>query len=256
MKHYADYPRDAKHGELFPNVVLSYDDDGNQIPRLSIYKKGEILKNNIFGVDLDPQAVEVTMMSLYIKVLEGERALPHNKELLPSLSNNIRCGNSLIGYDFFEQKTLIADSEREKVNPFDWKSKSTGFGRILAEKKGFDGIIGNPPYVRSILLREEPKTWEYYRTHYKTAFKEFDIYMCFLEKAYSLLAPEGRLGFIMPNKWLHAGMGEAARSLFKEKKAIESIINFGSFQVFNEVTTYTMLIFLINKQNEAIRVSN
>jgi len=76
---------------------------------------------------------------------------------------------------------------------------------------GFDVVIGNPPYVRSILLRDEPKTWEYYRTHYKTAFKEFDIYLCFLEKAQSLLAPYGRLGFIMPNKWLHAGMGEAAR---------------------------------------------
>jgi adenine-specific DNA-methyltransferase len=256
LKYYSEYPREARRGELFPNVVIAYDEDGNEIPRLSIYKKGELLKNNIYGVDLDPQAVEITMMSLYIKILEGERALPHNKELLPSLSNNIRGGNSLIGYDFFEQKMLMEDSDREKVNAFDWNSKATGFGRIMAERKGFDAIIGNPPYVRSILLREEPQTWEYYRTHYKTAFKEFDIYMCFLEKAYSLLAPEGRLGYIMPNKWLHAKMGEAARSFFKEKKAVESLVNFGSFQVFDEVTTYTMLIFLKNKQNEAIRVHN
>ena len=94
LTYYESYPREAKRGELFPNVVVSYDEDGNAIPRLSINKKGEILKNNIFGVDLDPQAVEITMMSLYIKILEGERALPHNKELLPSLSTNIRCGNS------------------------------------------------------------------------------------------------------------------------------------------------------------------
>jgi hypothetical protein len=77
-----------------------------------------------------------------------------------------------------------------------------------------------------------------------------------LEKAYTLLAPDGRLGFIMPNKWLHAEMGEAARRFFKENRAVESIINFRSFQVFNEVTTYTMLIFLRNKQNEAIQVIN
>jgi len=102
LKFYSDYPRDAKRSELFPNVVTSYDEDGAQILRLSIYKKGEILTNNIYGVDIDPQAVEITMMSLYIKILEGERALPHNKELLPSLSNNIRCGNSLIGFDFLE----------------------------------------------------------------------------------------------------------------------------------------------------------
>jgi type I restriction-modification system DNA methylase subunit len=256
LTYYLANPREARRSELFPNLVVTYDEDGNEIPRLSIYKKGEVLKNNIYGVDLDPQAVEITMMSLYIKILEGERALPHNKELLPSLSNNIRCGNSLIEYDFFEQKTLTEDSDREKVNAFEWDSKATGFGRITDENKGFDVIIGNPPYVRSILLREEPKTWEYYRTHYRTAFKEFDIYLCFLEKAYSLLSPDGRLGFIMPNKWLHAGMGEAARKFFKENRAIESLINFGSFQVFDEVTTYTMLIFLRKKQNAAIQVFN
>jgi type I restriction-modification system DNA methylase subunit len=256
LTYYLANPVEARRSELFPNLVVTYDEDGNEIPRLSIYKKGEILKNNIYGVDLDPQAVEITMMSLYIKILEGERALPHNKELLPSLSNNIRCGNSLIGYDFFQQKTLTEDSDREKMNAFEWNSRATGFGKIMRVNKGFDAIIGNPPYVRSILLRDEPKTWEYYRTHYKTAFKEFDIYLCFLEKAYSLLAPYGRLGFIMPNKWLHAEMGEAARRFFKENRAIESIINFRSFQVFNEVTTYTMLIFLRNKQNEAIQVFN
>lgn len=256
LAHYLTYPNDAKRNELFSNIVVSRDEDGNEVPRLSLFRKGEILKNNIFGVDLDPQAAEITMMSLYIKILEGERALPHNKELLPSLSNNIRCGNSLIGMDFFEQKTLAEDSDREKVNAFEWNSKATGFGKIMADKKGFDVIIGNPPYVRSILLREEPKTWEYYRMHYKTAFKEFDIYMCFLEKGYSLLAPDGRLGFIMPNKWLHAGMGEAARKYFKENRAIEALVNFGSFQVFNEVTTYTMLIFLRIKQNETIQVFN
>jgi type I restriction-modification system DNA methylase subunit len=256
LAHYLAYPNDAKRNELFSNIVASRDEDGNEIPRLSLFRKGEILKNNIFGVDLDPQAVEITMMSLYIKILEGERALPHNKELLPSLSNNIRCGNSLIGMDFFEQKTLAEDSDREKVNAFEWNSKATGFGKIIAEKRGFDAIIGNPPYVRSILLRDEPKTWEYYRTQYKTAFKEFDIYLCFLEKAHSLLAPDGRLGFIMPNKWLHAEMGEAARRFFKENQAVEALVNFGSFQVFNEVTTYTMLIFLRNKQNEAIQVFN
>ena len=241
LKYYEAYPKESRRGELFSNIVASYDEDGNAILRLSLNKKRgytqkqHLLKNNIFGVDLDPQAVEVTMMSLYIKILEGERALPHNKELLPSLANNIRCGNSLIGYDLFEQKTLTNEVDREKVNAFDWNSKATGFGRIIAEKKGFDAIIGNPPYVRSILLREEPITWEYYRTHYKTAFKEFDINICFLEKAYSLLAPDGLLGFIMPNKWLHAEMGEAARKYFKDNRAIKAIVNFGSFQVFQEV---------------------
>ena len=94
LQYYLTYPKEARRGELNPNVVVSYDEEENQIPRLSLFRKSEILKNNFFGVDLDPQAVEITMMSLYIKILEGERALPHNKELLPALSKNIRCGNS------------------------------------------------------------------------------------------------------------------------------------------------------------------
>ena len=154
LKYYESYPREAKRHELFPNLVTGYDEDGTAIPRLSIYKKGEILKDSIFGVDLDPQAAEITMMSLYIKILEGERALPHNKELLPSLSKNIRCGNSLVGFDFLEQKTLIPDIEKERVNCFDWFSQETGFGKIIDESHGFDAIIGNPPYIRIQTMRE------------------------------------------------------------------------------------------------------
>lgn len=256
LMYYQRNPKEAKRGTLFPNMLIETDSDGNETHRLSIYKKSEILKNNIFGVDIDQQAVEITMMSLYIKVLEGEKTLPHNKELLPSLSNNICSGNSLIDFDFFEQKTLFDTTQTEKVNAFSWSSKSEGFGKILTENNGFNAIIGNPPYVRSVLLKEDLKTWEYYRKHYKIAFKEFDIYLCFLEKAYELLAPNGRLGFIMPNKWLHAEMGEAARKHFKQEQGIASIVNFGSYQVFDEATTYTMLIFLEKKKNGTIKIQN
>ncbi|MDO9289749.1 MAG: N-6 DNA methylase, partial [Thermodesulfovibrionales bacterium] len=75
---------------------------------LPLRTKAMILRNNIFGVDIDPQAVEITMMSLYLKALEGERGmLPKKQHLLPPLSNNIKCGNSLIGYDIFEDSPLL-----------------------------------------------------------------------------------------------------------------------------------------------------
>ncbi len=246
LKYYESYPRESKRGELFPNVVVSYDDDGNTIPRLSIYRKGEIIKNNIFGVDIDPQAVEITMMSLYIKILEGERALPHNKELLPSLSNNIRCGNSLVGFDFLEQTTLIQDAEKEKVNCFDWYSKETGFGRLINNKRGFDAIVGNPPYIRIQTMKEwAPKEVEYFSHKYETAQSgNYDIYVVFVEKAIQLLDVNGLFGFILPNKFFVAEYGQNLRNLIAKNKLLREIINFTDQQVFNQATTYTNLLFL------------
>ena len=253
LKYYEAYPRDAKRGELFPNVVVSYDDDGTAISRLSIYKKGEILKNNIFGVDLDPQAVEVTMMSLFIKILEGERALPHNKELLPSLSKNIRCGNSLVGFDFLEQKTLIED--KEKVNCFDWYSKETGFGNIINQKKGFNAVIGNPPYIRIQTMKEwAPREVEYFSCKYKTAeVGNYDIYVVFVEKAMQLLDENGLFGFILPNKFFQAEYGKKLRQLISNNKYLREIINFGDQQVFEQVTTYTNLMFLSKSQKKTFK---
>jgi adenine-specific DNA-methyltransferase len=254
LKYYESYPKEAKRGELFPNVVVSYDEDGNPIPRLSIYTKGEILKKNIFGVDLDPQAVEITMMSLYIKILEGERALPHNKELLPSLSNNIRCGNSLVGFDFLEQKTLVDDSEKEKANCFDWYSK-TGYGRIIDKTHGFDVIVGNPPYIRIQTMKEwAPKEVEYFPTKYKTATSgNYDIYVMFVEKAIQLLDNTGLFGFILPNKFFQAEYGENLRHLISEKRLLREIVNFKDQQVFEQATTYTNLLFLSKAEKKVFK---
>jgi hypothetical protein len=131
---------------------------------LPIHEKAKILRNNIFGVDIDPQAVEITMMSLYLKALEGERGLlPKKQHLLPPLSNNIKCGNSLIGYDILDDTLLphfskgglggITDETKSRINPFDWNSKTAGFGEIM-ENGGFDVVIGNPPYLRVQGLQE------------------------------------------------------------------------------------------------------
>ncbi len=94
---------------------------------LPIHEKAKILRNNIFGVDIDPQAVEITMMSLYLKALEGERGLlPKKQHLLPPLGNNIKCGNSLIGYDIFDNPltpTLNSEGARGFVMDGKWTTK-------------------------------------------------------------------------------------------------------------------------------------
>src|SRR5690606_36386518 len=128
-----------------------------------------ILLNNIYGVDIDSQAVEVTKLSLLLKVLEEESSETLDKNLklfheraLPDLGDNIKCGNSLIAPDYYEgyQSDLFDEEARYRVNVFDWKSE---FKSILRDG-GFDAIIGNPPYVRQESLKEFKV---YFQQHYK-----------------------------------------------------------------------------------------
>jgi len=229
--------------------------------------KAKILRNNLFGVDIDPQAVEITMMSLYLKALEGERSqLPPKHALLPELKYNIVCGNSLIGPDIYDQGTLFGDEERERINAFDWFG-GTGVPPVgphgqdahatsgpptipdIMRAGGFDCVIGNPPYVRIQDLAEwAPQEAEYYKSHFASAKQgNFDIYIVFLEKGLSLLARDGLLGFIVPRKFMQAGYGEAIRKLLTDGKHIRSITGFSNNQVFEDSFVNTCVLVLSKK---------
>ena len=154
LKWYADAEHDPEKWMTGKNPAIYQSKDGY---RLTTAKKKEILLNNIFGVDIDPQAVEVTKLSLLLKVLEGESSETIGSQLalfqervLPDLSRNIKCGNSLIGYDYFEGRLLVEQAERERVNAFDWKAE---FPQVFAQG-GFDAVFGNPPYIRIQVLQE------------------------------------------------------------------------------------------------------
>ncbi|MEZ4526416.1 MAG: DNA methyltransferase [Desulfobacterales bacterium] len=119
--------------------------------RLGIDTRKQILLNNVYGVDIDFQAVEVTKLSLLLKVLEGEDDLTmqqigiFKERALPDLGKNIKCGNSLIGPDYYENVQMNLNDEDEilRVNVFDWNAE---FGEIM-ENGGFDAVIGNPPWI-------------------------------------------------------------------------------------------------------------
>lgn len=176
--------------------------------RLTTDERKRILLNNIYGVDIDPQAVEVTKLSLLLKVLEDENSETIRKQLalfhervLPDLGNNIKCGNSLIGPNFYEgqQMSLLGEEDMYRVNVFDWEAE---FSEIMQDG-GFDAVIGNPPYIRIQAMKEwAPLEVEFYKKRYIAANKgNYDIYVVFVEKGLNLLNGRGRFGFILPHKF-------------------------------------------------------
>lgn len=205
--------------------------------KLSLEQKRAILQNNIFGVDIDPQAVEITMMSLYIKMLEGERGAITGQAVLPRLRDNIKCGNSLIGYDIGD----LPDEDKARINPFDWHSKSEGFGEIMAAG-GFDAVIGNPPYGAMLI----DVATEYLLSRFKLQNYQLDTYLLFLEKAIELLAKKGLFGMIIPNTWLLNLQSEKIRQYLFSETQIENIVHYRR-AVFQKVTVDTE-ITIISKQ--------
>ncbi|MCX7425726.1 MAG: Eco57I restriction-modification methylase domain-containing protein [Planctomycetia bacterium] len=224
-------------------------DPHNSHWRLTIGEKKRILTTHVFGVDIDAQAVEVTKLSLLLKVLEGEtdqtvteqQRLFHDRAL-PNLSDNVKCGNSLIGPDYFTGKLILDPNERRRVNPLDWKQ---GFPEVM-KTGGFDCVIGNPPYIRIQTMKEwAPLEVEVYKELYRAARGgNYDIYVVFLERGLQLLNAGGRLGFICPHKFFNAKYGEPIRSVIADGRHLSHVVHFGDQQVFDGATTYTTLVFL------------
>jgi hypothetical protein len=169
---------------------------------LTLKKRREILLNNIYGVDVDAQAVEVAQLSLYLKLLEEETiGTTHeyqqefHETLLPSLSKkpNIVCGNSLIGTDILSGENF-AGAEERKLNPMDFEAR---FPEIM-RNGGFDVIVGNPPYLYS--AGQEYK--EYFKSHYSFSEYQTDFYVFFIEKALKILRQKGQLGMIISDSWI------------------------------------------------------
>ena len=211
--------------------------------QLTMEKKKEILTRHIYGVDIDAQAVEVTKLSLLLKVVENPGQLGLLSErILPDLGENIKCGNSLIGPDYYDGQQLgMFDTEEQyRVNAFDWQK---AFPQVFRDG-GFDAVIGNPPYIRIQAMKEwAPTEVEFYKKRYMAASKgNYDIYVVFVEKGLSLLNMRGRLGFILPHKFFNAQYGQPLRELIAEGKHLAKVVHFGDQQVFENATTYTCLI--------------
>jgi len=215
--------------------------------RLSTGEKKRILLNNLYGVDIDSQAVETTKLSLLLKVLEGETQETINAQLsflheraLPDLASNIKCGNSLIEPgDDPEQMTLLEPEELLRLNVFDWRCE---FGEIMASG-GFDAIIGNPPYLKIEHVGEADRVL--FAKIYRTLMRRFDVFGLFIEKSIQLLADGGYFGMILPSTMLNNLTFSALRRLLLERTSIRSIVNLGG-HVFDAVNNDTLILLFSN----------
>ncbi len=219
--------------------------------RLTTAERKRILTGCIYGVDLDPQAVEVTKLSLLLKVLEDEteETVDAQRRLfaeraLPSLDRNIRCGNSLIGPDVHDHAPDLTIEERRQISAFDWPHE---FPAVM-QRGGFDAVIGNPPYVRQEGLGAQK---EYFKTHYAVYAGTADLYAYFIERGVTLLRPGGRFAYIVANKWLRANYGAPLRRFLKGRQ-IEEIIDFGDLRVFQDATTYPCILRVVNAPSTEI----
>ncbi len=232
---------------------------------LSLSEKHTILIDNIFGVDINPYAVEVAHFSLLLRLIENENAVSiqsfldsTGEKVLPNLDENIKCGNSLLDDSYFEFDEGAEDNDELlfKINPFNWADEFP----FLEEDKGFNAIVGNPPYVRiQNFVKYSPEEIEYYRSQhspYTYSKKDlFDKYYLFIERAINLLCEGGRVGYIVPHKFFIVKGGKKLRSFITDTTSLDRIIHFGVTQLFPNRSTYTAIVVLVKEAKEKLEFS-
>lgn len=218
--------------------------------QLTTAERKRILVTHLYGVDLDAQAVEVTKLSLLLKVLEGEARELRGRQLdfhrvLPDLGHNIKCGNSLIGSDFYRQPNLpdFDDEARFQLNAFDWPHEF----KPIMDRGGFDAVIGNPPYIPLELLSEPEKN--YIRHRYPALQRKFDSSAAFILAFLPKLGRSGRLGYIAPQTWETGENYSDFRRVVLAQFGLSKVVNL-PFNVFKDAYVDTG-IFVFTRAPQA-----
>lgn len=217
---------------------------------LTTAEKKRILLNNIYGVDLDSNAVEVTKLSLLLKCMEGETKetieaqtkLFHDR-ILPTLDNNIKSGNSLIDLDYYDNE--LDFGEERKVKPFSWQK---AFPEVF-KNGGFDCVIGNPPYVSIENLNEESKN--YFFKNYKTCKGRTDIYVAFIERNLQNITKNGFISFIIPFAFTNQNYGTLLRQKLIDEYFIKEIVDTSKYMVFSTAIVKNIILTIQHKPEKA-----
>lgn len=230
--------------------------DINGIKNLNTEIRRKIITNCLYGIDSDEAAVEVTKMSLALKVIDfREQQYLHElgafgSKILRDIQDNIKLGNSLVGTDID-----ISSEEIERVKPLN--IKETAFKEIFDNNGGFDYIVGNPPYVETKHYKEAlPEMHKYLSKKYKAFEGKADLAVLFIERSIRFLNDNGKLGFIVQKRWFKTKYGEKIRNIIEANKNLSKIIDFNSTDIFEGRTTYVAIIILSKKPNQKINYVN
>lgn len=213
---------------------------------LTVEERKRILLNNIYGVDIDPQAAEVTKLSLLLKVLEGENkntiTAMFGEKVLPDLSGNIKCGNSLIGPDFYQgrQMDLLNEDEIYRINAFDWEEEF----KDIIKNVGFDTVIGNPPYRRELDYKDLMAEIANSSLGRKFRAPRMDLWYYFVHLGLNLLRKDGILSFITNAYWVSGTGATNLIATLRDECHIEEIFFFGKLKVFEQVSGQHMVFRL------------
>lgn len=228
--------------------------------KLTTHEKKRILLNNIYGVDIDANAVEVSKLSLLLKCMEGEteasimqQVSMFHERVLPDLDNNIKDGNSLVDTDFYDSQFDLGFEK--KIKPFNWKK---GFPSIF-QQGGFDVLIGNPPYVTLQLGKKQESQQkgilEYYQSHFPYSYEyKINLYALFIERSISLIRSEGLFSFIVPNTFYNTVSFKPIRKFMLDSGGIETIMDL-RYKVFVDAEIGGSAVFVF-KKDKKLSVSN
>lgn len=250
---YNEQPEKEKNRLIKTNQCVKHADGSLH---LTLAKRREILLNNIYGVDIDPQATEVAQLSLYLKLLEEETTasarnyqLEMGVALLPSLGKNIACGNSLIKPDILNSSNgelfEVSREEERKLNPMEFDVE---FPDIFKDHGGFDAIVGNPPWgaefttIAKDYLRER-----YMEVHVRTP----ESFNYFIYRMLELTNSHGAIGAIIPSSFLTQHEFWRTRALLAKNGSVSSVSNLGD-GVFHKVTAPSCII-IASKNTEKIK---
>ncbi len=233
LKWYQDNPSKKHDKAVYQNAKGEI--------RLTVAERKRILTTHIFGVDIDPQAVETTKLSLLLKAMEGENDTTLAQQMrlfqvraLPNLSDNIKCGNSLIASDF-----SIVPEDLVRVRAFDWDVQFPD----AMKAGGFDAVIGNPPW--GCLLTEQEK--HYLFQNYVNRRGEAESHLFFIERGHRLIKETGMLGFITPNTWLSVLNSREIREYLLTQSAFSEICELSKY-IFADAPDIVPILVFVGKK--------